>query len=298
MSRFARLSSVSEYELVKLANGTFSVKATAEDETFHPVIGPAAEAQALYVRQLHLPGRIAKHPGEFVIWDVGLGAAANVLTVFAATKDVKCSLRVISFDRTIQPLEFAVTHARELGYVVGFEKLIGDLLASGKSKATNGTQSIDWELRVGDFPEWAAKEATTKTVPTPDAVLFDPFSLAKNPAMWSPHLFSNLFGLLDPKQPCAMPTYSRSTMLRVTLLLAGFYVGAGHATGEKEETTIAANTLSLLSEPLGFEWLRRARISGSAEPMWDGVYRQVPLSHASWEKLIKHPQFASLANQP
>jgi hypothetical protein len=87
-------------------------------------------------------------------------------------------------------------------------------------------------------------------------------------------------------------------MLRVTLLLAGFYVGAGHATGEKEETTIAANTLSLLSEPLGFDWLRRARISGSAEPMWDGVYRQAPLSHSSWEKLIKHPQFASLANHP
>jgi tRNA U34 5-methylaminomethyl-2-thiouridine-forming methyltransferase MnmC len=289
---------VSEYELVKLANGTFSVRATAEDETFHPVIGPAAEAQALYVRQLHLPDRIAKHPGEFVIWDVGLGSAANVLTVFGATHDVNCSLRVVSFDRTIQPLEFAVTHARELGYVVGFEPLIRELLDNVKAKASNGKQSIDWELRVGDFPHWATTEANTKTTATPDAILFDPFSLAKNPAMWTPQLFTNLFRLLNPQQPCAMPTYSRSTMLRVTLLLAGFYVGAGHATGEKEETTIAANTLSLLSEPLGFEWLRRARISRSAEPMWEGVYRQAPLSHASWEKLIKHPQFASLANHP
>src|SRR5213078_2819778 len=112
--------------------------------------------------------------------------------------------------------------------------------------------------------------------------------------MWTLPLFTNLFRRLDSARPCALATYSRSTMLRVTLLLAGFYVGAGHATGEKEQTTIAANTPSLLNEPLGFDWLRRARISGSAEPMWDGIYRQAPLSLTSWQKLIKHLQFASL----
>lgn len=285
---------MNDYELVKLANGTFSVHAIAEDETFHPVIGPAAEAQALYVRQLHLPDRIAAHGREFVVWDVGLGAAANVLTVFTSTKDVDCKLRVISFDRTIQPLEFAVQHANELGYVAGYEEPIHQLLKNGAVEFSHQKQSVHWELRVSDFPEWLGKEAKMRSVPTPDAILYDPFSLAKNPKMWTPQVFSNVFQLLNPQQPCAMPTYSRSTILRVTLLLAGFHVGAGHATGEKEETTIAANTLSLLNEPLGLEWLRRARISGSAEPMWEGVYRQIPLSHSSWEKLIHHPQFTSL----
>jgi tRNA U34 5-methylaminomethyl-2-thiouridine-forming methyltransferase MnmC len=285
---------VSDYELVKLANGTFSVHAIAEDETFHPVIGPAAEAQALYVRQLHLPDRIAAHGREFAIWDVGLGAAANVLTVFTSTKDVNCKLRVISFDRTIQPLEFAVQHANELGYVAGYEEPIRQLLKNGTVEFSHKNQSIHWELRVSDFPEWLTKESSTRTVPTPDAILYDPFSLAKNPTMWTPQVFANVFKLLNPQQPCAMPTYSRSTILRVTLLLAGFYVGAGHATGEKEETTIAANTMTLLSEPLGLDFLRRARISGSAEPMWDGVYRQMPLTAATWDKLVKHPQFSSL----
>ena len=83
-----------------------------------------------------------------MIWDVGLGSAANVLTVFGATRDVKCSLHVISFDRTVEPLEFAVTHARELGYILGFEPLIRELLDNGNAKASNGKQSIDWELRV------------------------------------------------------------------------------------------------------------------------------------------------------
>ena len=80
-------------------------------------------------------------------------------------------------------------------------------------------------------------------------------------------------------------------MLRVTLLLAGFFVGAGHATGEKEETTIAANRAELIDEPLDQRWLQRARRSSSAEPLWEPVYRQARLSQESWEKLQEHPQF-------
>ena len=77
----------------------------------------------------------------------------------------------------------------------------------------------------------------------------------------------------------------------VSLLLAGFYVGVGHATGEKEETTIAANTLSLLSEPLDRTWLIRARKSTSEEPLWEAAYRQARLSEETWTRLQAHPQF-------
>ena len=69
-------------------------------------------------------------------------------------------------------------------------------------------------------------------------------------------------------------------------------VGAGHATGEKEETTIAANTMDFISEPLDARWLERVRQSTSAEPLLEPAYRQAPLSAGSWEKLRRHPQFA------
>jgi tRNA U34 5-methylaminomethyl-2-thiouridine-forming methyltransferase MnmC len=129
------------------------------------------------------------------------------------------------------------------------------------------------------------------TLAQPHAIMFDAFSPAKNPAMWTQPLFANLFRLLAPDRPCSLPTYSRSTLLRVTMLLAGFYVGVGHATGEKEETTIAANTAGLIEEPLDGRWLERAHRSSSAEPMWEPVYRQAPLAPATWEKLQQHPQF-------
>jgi hypothetical protein len=128
----------------------------------------------------------------------------------------------------------------------------------------------------------------------PHAILFDAYSPARNPAMWTLPLFTNLFQLLDPQRPCALPTYSRSTILRVTLLLAGFFVGVGHATGEKEETTIAANDLSLIAEPLGRCWLERSRRSHRAEPMREPFYRIAPLTAESWEKLLAHPQFKDL----
>ncbi|WP_160164629.1 MnmC family methyltransferase [Pedosphaera parvula] len=281
------------YRLVKLASGVHSVHSLAHRETFHPVIGPVAEAEALYVKQLHLPERMATHTGEFVIWDVGLGAAANVLTVLKATRAATCPLRIISFDHTIAPLQFALDHATDLGYFTGYESAVDDFLKHQRATFTDGSRTVNWELHLGDFPTFVTQTLanTAGKPPAPHAILFDAFSPAKNPAMWTQPLFANLFRLLDPQRPCALPTYSRSTMLRVSLLLADFYVGAGHATGEKEETTIAANSLDLISEPLDKTWLKRAQNSTSAEPMWEPSYRQAPLAPATWEKLQQHPQF-------
>jgi tRNA U34 5-methylaminomethyl-2-thiouridine-forming methyltransferase MnmC len=278
----------SNYKLVRLANGTFSIHSLAEKETFHPVVGPVAEAQALYIHQLKLRQRLQAHAGEFVIWDVGLGAGGNVLAVFGATADLACPLRVVSFDRTTEALEFALEHAAELGYVEPYLGSARDFLKNGRAAFRNGAQPVRWELQLGDFPGFLRG---APSVPAPHAILFDAFSPAKNPAMWSAPFFADLYRRLDPRRPCAMPTYSRSTMLRVTLLLAGFFVGIGQATGEKEETTLAANALELLDQPLPRAWLQRARRSRSAEPMREPVYRQAPLTPGTWEDLVQHPQF-------
>jgi hypothetical protein len=59
----------------------------------------------------------------------------------------------------------------------------------------------------------------------------------------------------------------------------------------KEETTVAANSLALLDEPLDAAWLQRARKSGSAEPLHEAGYRQLPLSPETWARLSNHRQF-------
>jgi len=282
--------STEKFKLVRLANGSHSLHSFAYGETFHPVIGPVAEAEALYVRQLQLRKRLRTNVGEFVIWDVGLGAAANALTVMRATRHLKVPLRLVSFDNTLEPLEFAQQHAPALGYFAGYESYARAISRGHNCRFVDGAHEVNWELQLGDFPTLLTKPLAAE-LPKPNAILFDAFSPAKNPAMWTLPLFTNLFRLLDPRRPCALPTYSRSTIMRVTLLLAGFYVGVGHATGEKEETTIAANALDLLTEPLDGRWLQRARRSHSAEPLHDDVYKIGPLTAQSWDALQAHQQF-------
>jgi len=284
------VQSAAGYRIVRLANGAHSVHSLAHHETFHPVVGPVAEAEALYVRQLGLAERVRAQHGEFVLWDVGLGAAANALTTLQATRDIPCAIHLLSFDHTLEPLAFALKHVDALGYLRGYEAHLERLLRDRHCAFQDGAQRVKWDMHLADFPVLLTQPAPRKLA-KPHVIMFDAFSPATNAAMWTLPLFSNLFRLLAPDRPCALPTYSRSTMLRVTLLLAGFYVGVGHATGEKEETTVAANTLDLIAEPLDRRWLQRAHRSTSAEPLLGPVYRQTRLSAATWENLRQHPQF-------
>ena len=299
-----------DYCIVYLRNGACSIRALAEAETFHPVIGPAREAEVLYARQLRLPERVRETSGEFVVWDVGLGAAANALTVIRLVREglqgKPARLRLVSFDLTTAAAAFALEHGAELGYVAGYESALAELIKNHSVKFSDDLLQVEWTLEPGDFTAWlerfvgrdalprvqADRQVCPTELPAPHAILFDPHSPKKNPAMWTVPLFADLFRRLDPQRPCMLATYTRSTMARVALLLGGFFAGVGHPSGLKEETTVAANRLDLLDEPLDRRWLERAKCSHSAEPLTGLVYRQAPLAPETWEQLRRHPQFA------
>ncbi len=284
-----------DYQLATLANGGKTLFSASYGEKMHPGLGPAAEAELLYVRQLQICERLKNNSGEFVIWDIGLGGAANATAVLRATKEIPGTLRLLSFDNTAEPLAFALKNANALKYLDGYEEQIEKLLRWPCIEFQNGVSSVHWEFYVEDFPAWLSvrEQRPKKLEPSPHAIFYDAFSPAKNPAMWTLPVFENLFRALDSARPCALTTYSRSTLLRATLLLAGFFVGAGGATGMKEETTVAANDLGLIAAPLGQRWLERALRSDSAEPLREPVYTRAKLSSATIEKLRQHPQFNS-----
>jgi tRNA U34 5-methylaminomethyl-2-thiouridine-forming methyltransferase MnmC len=283
-----------DYQLVRLPNGKPTLFSARFGEKMHPGLGPQAEAEVLYVEQLQICERLRASNESFVIWDVGLGAAANATAALRAAREIIGQLRLISFDDSSAPLEFALNQAAALDYLAGYEVPLTELLRHRLVSFIDGKLTVNWEFHFGDFPALmqAVRRGEVK-MEAPHAVFYDAFSPAKNPAMWTLPIFEDLFQSLDPQRPCSLTTYSRSTLVRATLLLAGFWVGTGPATGLKEETTIAANRPELITQLLDQRWLLRAERSDSAEPLRDPVYTRAPLSASTLNQLRALRQFAS-----
>src|SRR5271170_4461586 len=86
------------FSIVNLKSGCRSVRSHRFNETFHPVVGPMAEARTLHVAQQDLAERASSaHP--FVIYDVGLGAAANAIAMIEALVEAGIEAELHSFDR-------------------------------------------------------------------------------------------------------------------------------------------------------------------------------------------------------
>jgi len=269
------ISGAETFELVTVTSGARSVRSLRNGETFHPVVGPMAEARGLHVAQQRLAER-ARGVEPFVVWDVGLGAAANAIAVLEALSPAGTgAVELHSFETTLAPLEFAWAHAAELGYFAGWEDAVAGLLRTGVVQCGR----VRWRLQLANFHTSVGDGG----IPAPHAVLFDPYSPAVNPDLWSSAVFAAIRERAADE--CLLTNYSRATAVRVTLLRAGWFVGRGDATGEKDETTIAATRLEMLSAPLEPAWLERVRRSRVAGP-------------SVADELREHPQFLTAEEYP
>jgi len=278
--------------LVPLRAGGVGIRSGRYDEICHPGVGPREEAERVYVDALGLRRRLREAGEPFVVWDVGLGGGANATAVIWAAAAEDCDLRLVSFDWGPEPLRFAVRHAEALGYFGGLEGRCAELVERSAVEFAVGRARVRWTLVSGDFTRLLAGSASGDEMPAPHAILYDPHSPSANPEMWTLPLFRGLYRRLDPARPCGLATYSRSTAVRVALLLAGFRVGAGAGTATKEETTVAANEAGWLDRPLDGRWLERVRRSRAAEPWVTPPYGGRPLSEENWIRLQAHPQLA------
>ena len=115
---------------------------------------------------------------------------------------------MVSFDRTTEALDFALEHAAELGYVEPYRGPARHLLRNGRADSQRGaTRALGIATR--RFPRFAARGAAPRLMPS----CFDAFFAGEESSHRGARRFlSDLFRRLDPGRPCAMPTYSRSTM--------------------------------------------------------------------------------------
>lgn len=277
----------SAFELVTLKGGAHSIRSVEHGETMHIGSGPGQEALELHIRQQCLAERAGEWQGSdpFVIWDIGLGPAGNAITAIEELKEIETPIEFHSFEIDTAVLEFALRHSKELGYLNGWESDVASLLAEGVAFPR---PNIRWKLHRGDFSRQA------HNAPAPSVIFFDPYSPARNSEMWNLTTFRSLCKAVSSPgaPPCTMTNYTRSTSVRVTMLLAGWFVGTGVPTGDKDVTTILSNRLHLLQKPLDQTWLARVRSSTNAAPMRERNYERGPISPEDYALLAALPQFA------
>jgi len=274
------------YELVTLRGGTRSIRSILHGETMHIGTDPRTESNELHIQQQRIVERVGEweHELPFVIWDVGLGPASNAVMAIESLRYCKSPVEIHSFEISTEVLEFALNHVDDLGYLKGWEDCIACLLAEGSAYPL---PHIRWQLHRGDFSR------ELHLAPPPQSIFHDPYSPSRNPEMWNLETFRSEWEPVSVPDalPCLLTNYTRSTAVRVTLALAGWFIGTGVPTGDKTETTIASNRMDMLEKPFNREWLLRVNSSTSATPLRGRNYERKPISSQDFAKLSGLPQF-------
>jgi tRNA U34 5-methylaminomethyl-2-thiouridine-forming methyltransferase MnmC len=286
------------YRLERQKSGALAVYNTAYAETMHPGAGPWAEANALYVQGSALAALLlgggaqeagrrgaAHRDAPLVLFDVGLGAAANALAAVTCRDELARRgarprpLHLVSFEAELEALAFTLAEADALGYPRGQEPLLRDLLRDGRAER----DGLRWEVRVGDFRRRIEEEPERAEV-----IYFDPFSPRANPELWSLETLEALHRCRPRAGGTRLVTYSTAFGTRAGLLLAGFFVGEGPLPQARRAGTCATTWFADLARPLTPAWLARWR--HDREP-WPPL--TPPAAHrALRERLLEHPQWA------
>jgi tRNA U34 5-methylaminomethyl-2-thiouridine-forming methyltransferase MnmC len=268
---------LSDFEPVALASGEWSIRERRSGEVMHPGLGPKREAELLYVEQTRLAERLtAVGSAPVRVLDVGLGAATNALAILDCAGRVRGRpLHLTSLEQDDGPLRLALADAARFPVQAAHRAMLESLLADRSVEA----EGIRWRWLEGD-----ALRAVGRLDDPQDVICFDPFSPEANPALWTVEALQSFRRVLAPGG--VFSTYSASTRTRVTLLLAGFWVGTG-ATAAVKETTVASDGPAALDAPLGARWLQRWRRSSARAP--HGVERLTPELE---QAVLAHPQLA------
>lgn len=271
-----RASRLGDYEIhTPAGGGAYSIRQIGSGEVMHSVSDPSDEARRLYVEQSRLTKRLrVDGPGAepLVVWDVGLGAAFNAMATIRAALEAEASetagarrgLRLVSFERDLDPLRLVIRHASHFPHAR--HAAPGRVLRDGCWADAEGR--VRWELRRGDFLE----HLDDPEVPAPDLIFHDPFSSKTDAPLWTTEVFARLRAR-SGSRGAELYTYSASTAVRTGLLRAGWWVAEGASTGPKATTTIAfaqdgpgPRAHPAWARLLGAAWLARRRRSHARYP--------------------------------
>ena len=251
------------FEITQHPNGTSTLRDLVNGQQMHSRVGPWVEAKTLYAEGSQLAKKLAAR-GNLVLHDVGMGTASNVIASLEAIETFPENfnpgtfLNIESFETEVSGLEYTLEHLDTFPFLIPYRDELTNLLKKRiiEFPLPKSRVMISWRLFEGDYFQALAHAKK------PEIIFYDFYSVKAEPNLWSEETFMLLRAYLG-SDPCELYTYSAATPVRLALLLAGFYVGYGARTEMKTETTVAANTPSLVTSPLAKSWLDKLRVSSS-----------------------------------
>lgn len=226
------------------------------DDIYFSNDGGLAETDYVFLQQNGLPQRWPTHPRPyFHILETGFGTGANFLLCWQRFREYRqqysgtiCQrLYFSSFEKyplTQNDLRQALTAHPQLA------DLCQQLLAA-YPPATPGCHRLLLEqgqvvldLWLGDVNEQLPQVPATNRV---DAIFLDGFAPAKNPDMWQPALFTQLFRLSH--RETSLATFTCAGIVKRGLQAAGFTIKKVKGFGKKREMLTATPANASVLEP-------------------------------------------------
>jgi tRNA U34 5-methylaminomethyl-2-thiouridine-forming methyltransferase MnmC len=239
------------YVLVETVKGVPTFRHVATGENLHGQAGPWEETMHLYIG----PSGLLEMAGSCVVYDVGMGCAAQVLGALCAWRKNKNLRRcvVVSFDLEKRGVEALLQECALFPFAHGERGFLEQMVQRNEvSLVLEDGREFAWSFVSGDFRETIRSDLASR-LPLADVVFYDFFSPSSHPHLWTYDVFRHLRERVS--HHAVLFTYSCATRVRAAMLAADFCVGLGVPSGKKAKTTVASPRYSLLREPLPLSWL-------------------------------------------
>lgn len=269
-----------DFKVTQSPDGHHSIEQISSGEIMHGKRPPDEEAYELYAGQSNLQERLGRpNDDPLVVWDVGLGAGHNSLTLIKTVEAMQTKhrpIKIISFEKDLDAFTLAQQNPTRLPHMR--HPAPHHLIQKGEWK----TPFIHWQLIKGDFRQ------THQKCEAPDLIFFDPFSTQSESEMWQEPLFRQIGEMAKDK--ALLLTYTAATSARASMLAAGWWVAEGCASGTRTSTTKAYwGQVETNAKLLDQRWLDRWHRSHTAIPEdLEGAQRE-----SFCQRITDHPQFKS-----
>ncbi len=202
-------------------------------ENYHNLTGAWVESTEIYGKVWN--DFFPEIPVDFCVADVGLGLGYNFLLALSLLdkKSLKNS-SIVSFEQELIPLD----NLKKIPYpgeVAGYQDTLFSLCQNLEEQnfINQKVNSTNITIYLGDLRQ------KLKLLPDRSVFLWlwDPFSPAKNPEMWSLDLFRLV--LQKSSTQAVLVTYSAAAQIRAALLRSKWHPITRPGIGKKKEITVA-----------------------------------------------------------